>query len=267
MLAHCETSYLEQAVCSILQERPKINLLPSVETGVYVGFREGDAWIGAETKSYYTRGLTLLFQNLSAGNSCFEICQQPSYQSTGLLLEDGMASPSVMYALELLVCLGLNMLVLRVEKNIASRRAIQQLIPFAGRLGVELVPYIHQAGELEFLLPSLENGGSIRRLLLEEDAADKLCILCKAAGLTPLFRNRSSFTFPDCEGVSLERCGANMLYLPIHREEELFSRSFFDRLSVLSEASYRGESFTGANAAAMADYLKERAVQPLQIKS
>ena len=266
MLSRTETSFLEQTVCGALRERPSVKLLPSVETGVYLVYSEGDAWIGAETHNFYTRGLTLLFKNLKEGNHCFEICQMPYYSSCGLFLETELPAAMAKQLLQLSACLGMNLLVLQVNpKSFVSLQTLQQLNTFSKKLGIELLPYLPRAADWDSLLPAFKQLSCIHRILLEKEVrcpAKKLC----AFGLKALSRDRKPPSNTSGNDIQLECCGTEILCLPVKSEKELFSMPFFQQVSLLSETAYRGNCFQDTDISALAAYLWERASIPHPIQ-
>lgn len=134
---------------------------------VYVKLINGEATVSNYTKSYLTRGLTLLAKEMGTGKTEFEIIQKPCFENRGIQLElsrNGvMRVSSIKKIIEYMACEGLNSLVLYLEdvyklkdypyfgymRGSYSEKELCEIDDYAHELGIEVIPAIQVLGHME----------------------------------------------------------------------------------------------------------------------
>lgn len=147
------------------------------EPCVYVCCKNNKAVVSDATKSFLTRGLTLLAKGIREGKTDFEIRQTPKFDRIGMFFDVSrngvLRVSSVKKILDYMSCLGLNSLMLYMEdtykldgypyfgymRGAYSVEELREIDTYAYDRGIEVIPAIQVLGHLENYLRWPEAAG------------------------------------------------------------------------------------------------------------
>ncbi len=153
-----------------------MEILECEHSGVYVKYDGEKAVVGGCSIPAKARAYTLLAKGISEGKKCFEISQQATFDTLGVMMDMSrggvMKVDSVKKYLKYMAAHGMNMLMLYTEDTYEVKKypylgyqrgrytaqELKEIDNFAASLGIEVIPCIQTLGHMEQFLRYSVNG-------------------------------------------------------------------------------------------------------------
>lgn len=169
-------NYLKEKVFKTLDFCCEADIVFIEKEGLFVEYKDGKATIGGDTPAGVCRAITEFVLNLKQGKKEFTIEKKPRFTWCGPMIDmsrDGVMKVSVVKEyLDMLACMGMNMLMLYTEdvyelekypffgykRGRYSLDDLREIDEYADKLGIEVIPCVQTLGHLERYLRWSESG-------------------------------------------------------------------------------------------------------------
>ena len=119
MISASEFKFVTDKTLELVGFKEDVVLTRTDESGVYVCLKNGEAKIGAESKTFAARAAMLLALNMKKGKGEFEIRQTPAFDTCGVLFDvssgSAMRVEYIKKFLEHMAALGMNAMYFYME--------------------------------------------------------------------------------------------------------------------------------------------------------
>ena len=182
-------------IVSVIFSRLKFTQVPEIDyvnkDCVYVKYNDGKAIVSNGTKSYLTRGLTLLAKGITEGKSNFEITETAHFDTRAVQVDFSRGAvfktDTVKMCLDYLACMGINTFLMYIEdmfkmekyphfgymRGSFSVEELREIDDYAYELGIEVIPAVEFLGHMEQYLKWYEAAPvkcNVNTLLMGEEA-------------------------------------------------------------------------------------------------